>query len=131
MLLGIQTVGSCLLDIGAVLKAGGSKMEVCKLTHDKMGKNSLEVHLDLRVQQRKSDFDYEWENGSPVFKKAGYVITNHGIQAPESVKAGGTNFVHIFVARKEHQRKVRRQPNLTFEDLKVSHCHKSIMFIIN
>ena len=102
-------VGSCLLDLGAVLKAGGSKMEVCKLTHDKMGKHSLEVHLELQMQARTRDFDYEWDDFAPIFKKAGYVITaTAGIQAPQS-----------FVARKDHQRKVTKRRNLNMQDLLV------------
>ena len=102
-------MGSCLLDMGAVLNAGGSKVEVCKLTHDKMGKNSLEVHLELRMQTKKSDFEYEWVGGTPVFKKAGYTMTTAGIQAP-----------HTFVARKDHHRKVTKRPNLTMQELSVS-----------
>ena len=106
-------VGSCLLDIGAVLKAGGSKMEVCKLTHDKMGKNSLDVHLQLQMQARTRDFEYEWDDVAPIFKKAGYVITaTAGIQAPQS-----------FVARKDHQRKATKRPNLTMQDLLVGAGH--------
>ena len=51
-------LGSCLVDLGTVLKAGGSKVEICKLTHSRMGKKSLEVHIDLRIEARKTDFDY-------------------------------------------------------------------------
>jgi hypothetical protein len=103
-----KAVGSCLLDLGAVLKAGGSKREVCKLTHDKMGRNSLEVHLDLRMHARKTDFDYKWKAGEMIFKKAGYIMTGDGIQAPPT-----------FVARKDHQRKVTKRPNITMQDLQV------------
>ena len=78
------------------------------MTHDKMGKLSLEVHLDMRMQPRKTDFDYHWDDKSPVFKKAGYVMTTGGIQAPQS-----------FVARKDHHRKVTKRPNLSMEELLV------------
>lgn len=104
-----------MLDIGAILKSqtqrgftGDSHVEVCKLTHEKMGRNSLEVHLDVRMQMRKADFEYEWIKGLLIFKKAGYTITTEGIEAPQT-----------FVARKDHSRKVTKRPNLAMQELKV------------
>ena len=108
-------MGSCLLDVGAVLNTqlqrgfnGGSHIEVCKLTHDRMAKNSLEVHLDVRMQAQKADFEYEWIRGMLIFKKAGYTITTEGIEAPQ-----------IFVARKDHSRRVTKRPNLSMQELRV------------
>ena len=105
---GMVQLGSCLVDLGTVLKAGGSKVEVCKLTHSRMGKKSLEVHIDLRIEARKTDFDYEWADGMPMLKKAGYIVTAEGMLAPES-----------FVVTKEQRRKATKQANFVLEDFLV------------
>jgi hypothetical protein len=73
-----------------------------------MGKKSIEVHLDLRLVGRKTDFDYAWVDGIPVFKKAGFVVSSAGILAP-----------HSWVQRKEHIRKATHRPNMTLQELSV------------